>query len=175
MESSHGIITRMTKFSETSLIVHWCTRDHGIIKTAAKGARSPKSAFAGQLDLFVSGDVIWVPSRSSDLHSLREIQAGNRRRPLSRSYKCTLMASYFCQLIEQVVEPDSPVPELHDLLTRALDYLCEAEPDSRTLLHFEKRLAEEIGLLGGAVAPIRAIENHFGHRAPKHRADLLDS
>jgi hypothetical protein len=29
--------------TETSLIVHWCTREHGIIRTAAKGARRPGS------------------------------------------------------------------------------------------------------------------------------------
>jgi DNA repair protein RecO (recombination protein O) len=53
MDKAHGIVIRLTKLTETSLIVHWCTREAGLLKTVAKGARRPKSPFAGKLDLFL--------------------------------------------------------------------------------------------------------------------------
>ena len=37
-----AILTRLTRLTDTSLIVHWFTADHGLIKTAAKGALRPK-------------------------------------------------------------------------------------------------------------------------------------
>ncbi len=66
MEKSLGIIIRLTKLTETSLIVHWCTQDEGLIKTVAKGGRRPKSPFAGKLDLFFGSELNWVRSRKSE-------------------------------------------------------------------------------------------------------------
>ena len=43
MERSEAILTRLTKLTDTSLIVHWFTAEAGLIKTVAKGARRPKS------------------------------------------------------------------------------------------------------------------------------------
>lgn len=174
MNESDGIIIRMTKLSDTSLIVHWFTVDDGIIKTVAKGARAAKSAFAGQLDLFSSATIIWSPARNGELHGLREVQVQQRRRDLARSYRCTLMAAYFCQLLESVTEPESTVPELHKLLTKALDYLTTGEPEDRVLLRFEKALAMELGLYSEKTSPIRAIEDHTGSRCPKARQELLE-
>src|SRR6266496_2997844 len=47
MESTEAILLRKRKFSDTSLIVSWCTELIGCVQTIAKGARRPKSPFAG--------------------------------------------------------------------------------------------------------------------------------
>ncbi|MEI9894387.1 MAG: recombination protein O N-terminal domain-containing protein [Chthoniobacter sp.] len=52
METTAALLLRKTKLTETSLIVTWFTEAHGKIQTVAKGARQPKSRFAGLLDLF---------------------------------------------------------------------------------------------------------------------------
>ena len=54
-ETAHGIILRTRPLTETSLIVHWLTADHGRLSTVAKGAKRPKSPFRGKLDLFFEG------------------------------------------------------------------------------------------------------------------------
>ena len=115
MEKSEGIIIRLTKLTETSLIVHWCTREHGLIKTVAKGGRRAKSPFAGKLDLFFEAELDWVRSRKTELHTLRDVAVGNYRESLRKSYLNTVAASYFAELIAHVVEPDHPVPELDRL------------------------------------------------------------
>ena len=48
---AYGTVLRLTKLGDTSWIVHWCTAEFGWIKTVAKGARTPRSPFAGKLDL----------------------------------------------------------------------------------------------------------------------------
>jgi DNA repair protein RecO (recombination protein O) len=52
MEQGCAILVRKTKLTESSLIVTWLTKDHGLVRTVAKGARTPKSRFAGHLVLF---------------------------------------------------------------------------------------------------------------------------
>ena len=95
MEKAEGIIIRLTKLTDSSLIVHWCTSEAGLIKTVAKGARRPKSAFAGVLDLFVEGHLEWVPSRKSELHTLREVSVRDYRIGLRERYANMVVAAYF--------------------------------------------------------------------------------
>lgn len=172
MDKARGIVIRLTKLSDTSLIVHWCTREAGLFKTVAKGARSPKSPFAGKLDLFVEAEVVWVPSRKSELHLLKEVEVVDFHEELRKSYADTVLAAYFGQLLEQVVEREHPVPELFELLKRALDYLGTERASRRVMLHYERRLAELLGVGHEGQNAGAALERAFGG-LPKGRADCL--
>ncbi len=172
MDKSRGIVIRLTKLTETSLIVHWCTREAGLIKTVAKGARRPRSPFAGLLDLFVEADLVWVPSRRSELHILKEVDVAEFRTELRRRYADTVLAAYFGQLLEKVVERDHPVPELFELLQKALDYLVGARADRKAMLHYERKLAELLGVGHEGLNAGAALERAFG-ALPKGRADCL--
>lgn len=168
-----GTLIRRTPLTDTSLIVHWCTREEGIIKTVAKGARRPTSPFAGKLDLFYFCEVEIHPARSGDLHILKDLILERPRLGLRRSYLQTLMASYFVRLIDLVAEPATPVPDLADLLERGLDYLEAGAADGRAMRHFEKQLAEMLGLEGGGMEPAVAIGHACGS-LPQQREELLE-
>ena len=172
MDKARGIVLRTTKLSDTSLIVHWCTEQAGLLKTVAKGARRPRSAFDGKLDLFLEADLVWVPSRKSELHILKEVVVTDFRVGLRHSYARTMLAAYFGQLLEQVVEREHPVPELFDLLRRGLSYLAREEADRRALLHYERQLAELMGVGHEGLNAGAALERAFGG-LPKARADCL--
>lgn len=146
MERSKAILIRLTLLTDTSLIVHWFTADAGLLKTVAKGARRPKSAFAGKLDLFFAAEINWAPSRRSDLHSLREVVPFNCHPNIRLDYDTTLLASYFCRLLETAVELEHPDPNLHDLLSRALAHVDAAGASIRALRHFESELAQFLGV-----------------------------
>ena len=146
VQSTQAIVIRLTRLSDTSLIVHWLSADHGLLKTVAKGARRPKSPFAGQLDLFFSGEITFQRARRGDLHALREVFIGHWREGLRQNYTATLLAAYCCQLVESAVEPEHPDPDLHDLLGRALDHLAASGPSLRALRHFERELARLLGI-----------------------------
>ena len=146
MEKTSAILIGRYKLTETSLIVHWCSAELGLIKTVAKGALRPKSAFAGQLDLFVTADIRFTRSRTGDLHTLAEAHWSDPRMHLRDSYDRVLAATYLVKLIELMVERESPLPEVHDLLTKALDYLNTHEPSHELVERFEKRLAEDLGV-----------------------------
>ncbi len=170
MERARGTIIRLTKLTESSLIVHWLTEEHGLIKTVVKGARRAKSSFAGRIDLFIEAELEWGRSSRSELHTLREVDVTDFRQGLRKSYRDAVVAAYFCQLLEQVLELDHPVPEMFDLLRRGLGYLEKEGADRRGLFHFEKQIAQLLGLGNSAQA---ALLQSYG-KLPASRDHCLD-
>jgi len=173
VESTLATLIRLTRLTDSSLIVHWFTEGHGLIKTVAKGARRPKSTFAGQLDLFFSGEISFQRARRGDLHALREVSIRSWREGLRQSYTATLVAAYFCQLLESAVESEHPEPALHDLLSRALDHVAAGTPSLRALRHFESELARLLGISDGRCPPEASLREALGH-LPAAREELLE-
>lgn len=173
METTAAICLRKTLLSDTSLIVTWCSERFGKIKTVAKGARRPKSPFAGKLDLFFAAEIQWSRSRRSELHTLREVVLCEPFAGLRTLYGRTQLAAYFVELIELATAPEQAVPELYDLLRRAFTYLNNGPATQRALLHFESELARLLGIHGQAgTTPAVAIGRACG-RLPPERAELL--
>lgn len=172
METTAAILLRKTKLTETSLIVTWFTESCGKVKTVAKGARRPRSAFAGKLDLFFGAEIQFARSRESELHFLREVVLKNPREGLRKMFGRVQLAAYFVELIELATEPDHAAPELYDLLKRALDYLGANPPRKRALLHFESELARLLGIQNKNAPPADAIGHACG-RLPAERSELV--
>jgi DNA repair protein RecO (recombination protein O) len=172
--STAAILLRKRKFSDTSLIVSWCTQQLGCIQTMAKGARRAKSPFAGKLDLFFEAEIQIVPSRKSNLHTLTEVVLRNPFSGIRQTYSRTQAAAYFVELIELCTERDHCEPELFELLRRAFGYLDSHDPDLRAVRHFETELARITGVhhRAGDKDPAAALGNLFG-KLPLTRTPLL--
>ena len=137
---------RVIKLTETSLIVTWLTSSHGVIKTVAKGARRPKSPFKGKLDLFYQSEICWTQAKSSELHTLREVASLNFRSTIRSSYANTELASYFCTLLERLIEPGMPAEGFLELLDRGLNYLGGSPANLKALHHFERETCKLLGI-----------------------------
>lgn len=175
MDTTEAILIGRSRYSETSLIIQWICPETGIFKTMAKGALRPKSSFAGRLDLFVTAELRWVRSKRSDLHTLAEVHWKEPRLNLRSSYGRLLAATYFTQLVQQAVEPHAPVPEVHELLTKALDFLAARDPEPRLLERFEVRLADLLGVGQGPGGgkTLRLLEEISHRPIPPVRKELL--
>jgi len=176
MRTGKGIILRLTKLTETSLIVTWCVEGVGIVKTVAKGARRPKSTFSGKLDLFFSAELSWVDSSKSELGTLRELVVTEYAEGIRKKYKNTMLAGYFSALTESVMEAGQIDDDVYGLLVRAYSYLTENTAEKRALVHFEKELAKLLGVWDGKSLPHLSIKKAFGG-LPKNRGlceDLLE-
>jgi DNA repair protein RecO (recombination protein O) len=175
VESTTAILLRRRKFSDTSLIVSWCTNSLGCIQTMAKGARRPKSAFAGKLDLFYEAEIQMARSRKSSLHTLTEVVLRNAFAGIRQNYARTQTAAYFVELIELCTERDHHEPELFNLLQRAFAFLDANDSSLRVIKHFEKEFAHIAGVHDSNLSksnPAVALANLFG-RLPTTRAPLL--
>lgn len=151
-ERASGIILRVRPLTETSLIVHWLTRDLGRLGTVAKGARRTKSPLRGKLDLFFSADFSFRRSRSSELHNLREAVVRDARPGLRQDMNRLRVAGYATAVIEAMTETETPLPETHELLLGFLDALAVAEASTAWALAFEARMLTLHGLLPDAKA-----------------------
>jgi DNA repair protein RecO (recombination protein O) len=146
IETASGLVLRTRPLTETSLIVHWLTPALGRLATVAKGARRPKSPFHGKLDLFYLADFSFSRSRRSELHTLREVGLRDPHPFLRQSLACLRQAAYCASLIEQVTEIETPLPGLFNLLGGLLTCLPAQPVRPETLLAFEIKLLEELGL-----------------------------
>jgi len=173
VQTTLGIVVRLTRLTDTSLIVHWFTQDHGLMKTVVKGARRPSSPFAGKLDLFFGGEIGVQRARRGELHVLREVAIDAWRDGLRRHYSSTQLAAYFCQLLELAVEPEHPEPLLYGLLQRALDHVAGAAASLRALRHFEAELARLLGVAHHQRAAELCLQDALGS-LPASRSGLLE-
>lgn len=145
-EKAHGIILRTRPLTETSLIIHWLTRDQGRIATVAKGARGAKSSFRGKLDLFFRADLSFVRSRRSELHILRELVLLESHPGIRTDFDRVAYAAYAAELIELATETETPVPEFFELFADWLAALNRVSLSRSALLAFEWRLLELSGV-----------------------------
>jgi DNA repair protein RecO (recombination protein O) len=175
VQSTAAILLRKRNFSDTSLIVSWCTESLGCIQTVAKGARRAKTPFAGKLDLFFETEISIAPSRRSSLHTLTEVIVKNPFAAIRKNYLRMQTAAYFIELIEICTERDHHEPDLFSLLRRAFGYLDSNDPTLCAVSHFETELARIAGVHDVRklkANPAFALGNLFG-KLPLSRTPLL--
>src|SRR5690349_20335837 len=129
-ERASGIILRTRPLTETSLIVQWLTREAGRVSTVAKGARRPRSPFLGNLDLFYEADFSFVRSRKSELHTLREVSLRQTHARVREDLARLNAAAYCAILLEQGTERETPLPEFYALVSEALEFLDQSNPNA---------------------------------------------
>jgi DNA repair protein RecO (recombination protein O) len=146
IETATGLVLRTRPLTDTSLIIHWLTPSLGRLATVAKGARRPKSAFRGTLDLFFLADFSFSRSRRSELHTLREVGLRETHPALRRDLASLQQASYCATLVEQTTETETPLPTIYHLMLGLLGHLSLQPPEPQTLFAFELNLLTELGL-----------------------------
>jgi|SRR5688572_9531959 len=144
-ERASGIIIRTRALTETSLIVHFLSADLGRIALVARGARRPKSPFAGKLDLFYEGDISFSRSRKSELHNLREVALRDVHAALRKDLSRLNAAAYYTVLLEQGTETETPIPEFHQLCRDVLQALDLRAPSAGFVFALELKLLLALG------------------------------
>ncbi len=175
VSTTPALLLRKRRLSDTSLIVSWCTENLGVVQTVARGARRPKSPFAGRLDLFFEAEISLAISRKTNLHTLREVTVTHPFAGIRAQLVRTQAASYFVELIELCTEGEHREPALFALLQRAFRYLDQRDPATKAVLHFETELARIAGVHDATKnAAASALSNLFG-KLPAARTPLLKS
>lgn len=172
MEKDTGTILRLYPLGENGLIVCWCTPGHGIIRTAARQARTPGSDMAGRLDLFHECELTFRRPRRGDLSSLGSVSLLSPRLPLRRDLSKLRLASYMTRLLLATVEEGAMEPAWYELISAALNYVADTPPRAAVLYHFEKRLAELHGIYVPGMPVYPALLRHF-RSLPSGRQELL--
>lgn len=172
MHQTKAILLRRYRFSETSFVIVWLTREYGKVKTTARSALKQGGGLAGRLDLFSEGEIGFTLSKKNDLHSLTEVLPSPSWDLLPARYLTLLAASYFSELCDLVLEPLHPAPEIFELLRRALLFLQQQEPTHRAINYFEKELVKALGIYDPSQSALVALQGLL-QRVPRSREELM--
>jgi len=123
MQQAEGILIRRYVWSDTSYITTWLTPHAGKLRLMAKGARRPKSSFAGKVDLFYHAEIGYVHARGAGtLHTLSEVRLVMPFDAASVPCSNVFLLGYFAELVDLCTEGGNASPELFDLLLRSVGY-----------------------------------------------------
>ena len=141
-----ALALRCTPWANTSRIVTWLTGHHGKVTTLIRGALRPKSLFLGQFDVFYTCDLVFYRRGAGDLHTARECAPLKPRAGLRTDWRAAALASYATDLLDRVLPPEAPHPEMFELLSQMLDALDAGAPrKGALLLWFEMGVLDRLG------------------------------
>jgi DNA repair protein RecO len=161
-----ALLLKRYPFSESSLVAHLCTRDHGRVHLLAKGAYRPTSRYFAVLDFLDTLEIEWdhVPRR--DLANLRSGTILERRRAIPDERSRWFAANGMLELADMASRPAHRDPALFDLLESGLNELeSRKAPADVLLVAYELAYLEVLGLFpallecaacGGPAAPVVA-------------------
>ncbi len=171
LTDTEGIITKETKYGDTSRILTVITKDLGKISVLAKSVRRGKSGLAAATSLFSYSRFTLFKSGSSSLYKLNECEQISSFSQLRESLEGMAFAAYLCDVTNSVVQEGAPDLEQTELLLRSLYMLCREESNpEKVKAVFEFRtlalsgLMPDISVCGdcGATSPLCTLDAAIG-------------
>jgi len=145
--TTEGIVLKTHPLGDTSRIVAVYTRDHGMRRFVAKGARKPPSRFGYALEPLSRSRFVYYEKPDRDLHLLSKAEVldalGSRLTELHRLSH----AQAALELVDRLVWGEEPHPRLYALLAQALEGCARAPLPTlpAVTLAFQLQLASELG------------------------------
>ena len=143
--SDYAICIRRWDFSETSQTVSLFTRESGIIRGLAKGAKREKGKFSGGFDLLTLGHVVAIIKPGRDLATITEWDLQETNRHLRANLKVNKTALYIADLIHHMLTDHDPHLTLFDQLRETLDRMRQLSEVDNHLFQFQWNLLDETG------------------------------
>jgi DNA repair protein RecO (recombination protein O) len=121
-----ALVVRSHRLGETSLIVTLFTRDYGLLRCVAKGARGPKSRFGASLEPGVSIAAVVYRKLTRDLQLLSKADIVAYWPALWENPDRFARAGAVLEFLERAAYGESGDPELIDLATDTLGAMSAA-------------------------------------------------
>ena len=147
IHQTDAIVLSRTDVGEEDRILTFLTRDFGLLRAAAGGARSLKKGQTGRLDLFVLSNVrFYVSDKPGKLCRIRAVDVVESYLGIRDDFKRLCVASAMAELVAHCIQEADPVPAVFELLSTCLGLLGAGAGSMRVLLIFEMRFLKELGL-----------------------------
>lgn len=116
-----GINLRGIPFGESDRLLTILTREYGLIRAIAPGARKPRSALGGRSELFVINQLLIAKGRSLD--KITQAETVKSYRGLGKNLGILAASQYLAELVLGQALSDQPQEELFLLLDEHLNRL----------------------------------------------------
>ena len=144
---------RARPLGEAGRVYTLLTRERGKVDAVAKGARRPRSAIGGRLELLAEARIALHKGRSLDVivevRTIRSHWAGLVRPAAFAT------ASLFAETVDLFCEPELALPEIYALVGAAAAALAASEAPATLVPRFQLRLLHALGLAPADDACVR--------------------
>lgn len=135
-------------YRDTSLLVDFYTRDHGKVKGIIKGVRDSRAHYGSTLEPFSLNEILFYKrKRGGDLHQVTQVELVDLFADVREDLERLSYASYFIELLNDLIETEEPDPEIFDLLTDSLEFLKSGASCKRAARIYEVKLLELLGMM----------------------------
>jgi len=144
---TEALVVRSYRLGETSLIVSLFTRDHGLLRCVAKGARGPKSRFGASLEPGVRVSAVVYRKLTRDLQLLSKTDIVEVLPALWDDPDRFAAATQVLEFLERAAYGESGDPELLDLAAATLRAMSVTPVSCLELIvrGFEIQACERLG------------------------------
>lgn len=122
IQETEAVLIRSYPLSESSVIGVFYTRDFGKVRAVARGIRSTKSKFRGQLDLLNRGHLIYTEKANRELQIVRDFDLIDNFEQIKTDFDRFSYACYFAELIDAIESDGGENPEIFSLLMKTFCY-----------------------------------------------------
>jgi len=123
---SDGVVLKTHALGDTSRIVAVYTREHGLVRLVAKGARKTPSRFGFALEPLTRGRYVYYHRPDRDLQLLSQADTLAATGSLLTDLVRLAHAEAALELIDRLVWGEEPHAELYDLLVETLEAVAAA-------------------------------------------------
>lgn len=125
--STSAVLLRGHDYGDSSRILRFYTRDHGLLSVVARGVRGKSGKGTTTLANFATGELTAFVKPQRDLHTMKDFDCHRLRNAISGDVLRFAGASAAAELVLAHAEQDEQVA-VFEALESSLDRLAEADP-----------------------------------------------
>ncbi|HTK38116.1 MAG TPA: DNA repair protein RecO [Pyrinomonadaceae bacterium] len=118
---TEGLVLKSFNLAEADRIVVFLTRDHGVVRGVAKGAKRPKSRFGSGLEIFSIVRLTYFQKEILELVSIREAELQKSYFEAASNPEFLQKFSYLSDLLISFAPPHDPNETLYRMVRACLD------------------------------------------------------
>ena len=129
---SEAIVLRTYDLAEADKIAVCLTREAGLVRAVARGARRLKSRFGGGLEPFTLVQLSYYEKEGRELVTLRHLEIVRSYFKLAGSVECVSALAYMSELVLAFAPPHEPNERLYRMIRASLEAI-ESAPEALDL------------------------------------------
>lgn len=145
--TTDAIVLRSYNLAESDRIVVCLTRDSGLVRAVAKGARRMKSRFGAALEPYTLVKLSFYERENRDLVTMSGAEILKSHFNLSTNVESAEVLAYMGEMVLEFAPPHETDERLYRMLTACVEALAENQSAERTIMrYFEIWLLRLAGL-----------------------------
>src|SRR5215468_4167429 len=134
--TTEAIVLRSYNLAEADRIVLCFTRDAGLIRGVAKGARRMKSRFGAGLEPFTVIRLEFREKENRELVTINGVEILKSHFNLATDVECTETLGYMAELVNEFAPPHEANEKLFRMVVACLDALAATPNTSKIVLRY---------------------------------------